>query len=72
MTIYCIGDKSLHVVNGQVVMALENLRFRDPEGVETPVTKGHIQLQAEAGELYYKDIRIRPLTAFPDEYLKYF
>ena len=72
VTIYCIGDKSLHVVNGQVVMALQNLRFRDQNGGETPVTKGHIQLQAEAGELYYKDIRIRPLASFPPEYLKYF
>lgn len=72
VTIYCIGDKSLHVVNGRVVMALENLRYRDPDGVETPVRSGHIQLQCEAGELYYKDIRIRPLAAFPEEYLKFF
>lgn len=72
VAIYCIGDKSLHVVNGQVVMALENLRFRAQDGSETPVKEGHIQIQCEAGELYVKDIRIRPIEAFPAEYLTFF
>lgn len=72
VAVYCIGDKSLHVVNGQVVMAVENMRFRDQDGSETPITRGQIQLQCEAGELYVKDIRIRPLAAFPDEFQKYF
>ncbi len=64
MDLYVIGDRSIHVVNGKVVMALQNIRKREGE-VETPLTQGQIQLQSEAAEIWYKGVRIRPISDFP-------
>lgn len=63
MEIYSVGDTSVHVVNGQVVMVVENAR--DKEG--QPLTSGQIQLQSEAAECFYKGMRIRKIDAFPAE-----
>ncbi len=63
--------KSLHIVNGHVVMALQNSRFVTG-GVPTPLTKGRIQLQSEAAEVYYKDIEIQAIDALPGEYAPLF
>ncbi len=64
--------KSLHIVNGNVVMVLKNSRYSTPDGKEVPLTQGKIQLQSEAAEVFYKDIRIKDLTALPDSYKKLF
>ncbi|RNI29725.1 DUF1080 domain-containing protein [Rufibacter immobilis] len=65
------GDKSLHIVNGHVVMVLQNSRYVE-NGKATPLTKGKIQIQSEAAETYFKDIMIKPVSAMPKEYSKYF
>ena len=65
------GDKSLHIVNGKVVMALQNSRYVDA-GVTKPLTHGKLQLQSEAAEVFYKDIMIKPISSIPAEYKKYF
>jgi hypothetical protein len=65
------GDKSLHIVNGQVVMALKNSRYKDGDVIK-PLTHGKLQLQSEAAEVYYKDIMIKPIKGIPTEYAKYF
>jgi len=65
------GDKSLHIVNGKVVMALANSRFEGKDGSQ-PLVKGKIQLQSEAAEVFYKDIQIRNIDAIPSEYERYF
>jgi hypothetical protein len=65
------GDKSLHIVNGKVVMALKNSRYKDGDTIK-PLTHGKLQLQSEAAEVYYKDIMIKPITEIPAEYAKYF
>ena len=59
--------QSLHIVNGHVVMVLRNSRYLK-DGAYAPLIKGKIQLQSESAELYFKDIRIRPLTSMPKEY----
>jgi hypothetical protein len=67
----CFGGNSLHLVNGQVVMALSNSRYMF--GNESkPLTKGKIQLQSEAAEVFYKDIRIRAISELPEAYKAYF
>jgi hypothetical protein len=63
----CFEGKSLHIVNGHVVMILQNSRYMD-NGKAIPLTKGKIQLQSEAAEVFYKDIQIRNLEVLPDEY----
>ncbi|MEO0468554.1 MAG: DUF1080 domain-containing protein [Bacteroidota bacterium] len=71
LELICFGGKSLHIVNGEVVMVLENSRYVE-NGQVIPLTKGKIQLQSEAAELFYKDIQIRPLTQMPERYAAFF
>lgn len=66
-----VGDKSLHIVNGQVVMALSNSRYTQ-DGKVTPLTKGKILLQSEAGEAFFKGVKIKSIKGIPAEYLSYF
>ncbi|WP_211236749.1 family 16 glycoside hydrolase [Sporocytophaga myxococcoides] len=70
MELITFGDKSLQIVNGKVVMALSNSSYMD--GILKPLTKGRIQLQSEAAEVFFKDIKIKPITKLPSEYADYF
>ncbi len=63
LDLYCFEGKSLHVVNGEVVMILKNSRYIDENGKDVPLTKGKIQLQSEAAEIFFKDIRIRKIDS---------
>jgi len=65
------NGNSLHIVNGHVVMILRNSRYVE-DGKTLPLAKGKIQIQSEAAEVYYKDIKIRNLQSLPDEYSQYF
>lgn len=69
--LYTLGDRSAHLVNGHVVMALESSRYRDGEAWR-PLTRGALQIQSEAAEAFFKDVRIRPIEAMPAEYARYF
>lgn len=63
----CLGEDSLHIVNGKVVMRLHRtLRIDTP----TPqvVTAGPIILQSEGAEIFYRDVAWRPITAVPAEF----
>ena len=65
------GDKSLHIVNGHVVMVLQNSRYLE-NGISKPLTKGKLQLQSEAAEVFFKDIKIKKLEELPEKYASYF
>lgn len=65
------GDKSLHIVNGEVVMALSNSRYTK-DGQVIPLTKGKILLQSEAGEAFFKGVKIKRIKGIPAEYQVYF
>ena len=71
LELICFDDKSIRIVNGHVVMILRNSRYVS-DGESTPLTKGKIQLQSEAAEVFFKDIRIKSISAIPDEYSEYF
>lgn len=62
--IYTVGDKMVFAVNGKVNMALHNTRQKTQYG-PAPLTKGQIQIQSEAAECYYREIKIRPISKFP-------
>ncbi len=67
----CIQADCLHIVNGKVVMALANSRYK--KGDEwIPMTGGTLQIQSESAEVFYRDIAIRPIAAMPAEYAGYF
>lgn len=71
LELICFGDKSVRIVNGQMVMVLQNSRYVK-DGKSIPLTKGKIQLQSEAAEVYFKDIRIKSIEKLPEGYSKYF
>jgi hypothetical protein len=64
LEIYCYNENAIHVLNGRVVMILERSGQLD-NGAITPLTKGKIQIQSEGAEVYYKDIRLRPIAELP-------
>jgi len=67
LELICYEDKSLHIVNGNVVMVLKNSQYND-NGKLLPLRQGKIQLQSEGAEVFFKDIQIRPLQRLPAEY----
>jgi hypothetical protein len=60
MDLYCLGQRSVHVVNGQVVMRLSGIRHPAPGGT-VPVSGGRLQFQSEGGEVFFRNIAIRRL-----------
>ncbi|WP_232457057.1 ThuA domain-containing protein [Polaribacter sp. SA4-12] len=64
LEIYCLGNESIHLVNGVIVNRIKNARY-DIGGKTIPVTQGKIQIQSEAAEVYYKNIKITPISNFP-------
>lgn len=64
MELYCLGQTSVHVVNGVTVMVNEELRVAEPQGVR-PLTSGKLQLQSEGSELFIKEVSITPITELP-------
>jgi hypothetical protein len=68
--LYCFGRTSVHVVNGVVNMINYNSGKYLGEGNIEPLSKGKIQLQSEGGELFVKNIQIKPIKEIPEELLK--
>ena len=70
LDLVCLEDKAYHIVNGTVVMVLENSVAYNEKGEATPLTKGKIQIQSEAAEVYYKDIKIKSVSKLPKAFAK--
>ena len=66
LDLYVLGGTSVHVVNGTVVMVLENSRRLLDDGTFVPLERGHIQLQSAGAEIYYRDIRLQPIARLPN------
>jgi hypothetical protein len=64
LELYCAGQQSLHVVNGRPVMKLFGIRHRSGDR-EAPLERGRIQLQSEGGEVYFRNLAIRPIDVLP-------
>lgn len=63
----CLGDQSIHIVNGGVVMRLTDAKRIDGPEPKT-LTSGQIVLQSEGAEVFYRNIELRPITAIPAEF----
>lgn len=66
--VYAWGNVGLHLLNGQVVLALVNPRYKE-NGVEHPLNRGPIQLQSEGAEIFYRKVDVRPIQSLPAELL---
>ena len=61
------GDRATHVVNGVINMRVYDIRGWDAATNSwVKVDHGKIALQAESAEMFYRNIRIRPLTKADD------
>jgi hypothetical protein len=69
LDLYCFGDTAVHVVNGKVVMVLYNSKH-PVNGKMVALTKGKIQLQSEGSEVFYRRVRLLPITSIPNNFLK--
>lgn len=67
--LYCYGQTSIHVVNGQAVMVNTNC-CKVENGLKVPLTKGKIQIQSEGGEFYIRKIEIEKIKGLPSEFLQ--
>ncbi|MEP5339008.1 MAG: DUF1080 domain-containing protein [Algibacter sp.] len=61
LEIYVVGNDAVHVVNGEVVMVVENAKKNDG----TILNEGQIQIQSEAAESYYKQLTLTGIKKFP-------
>ena len=68
LDLICFNGDSIHVVNGEVVMRLHAAQRLDGPS-PAPLTSGHISLQTEGAEVYFREINVTPLEAVPPEYL---
>ncbi len=65
LDLYVIGDHAIHVVNGVPVMEVWGLCDPDGGKVCQPLTHGHIQLQSEGAETFFRHITVEPIAALP-------
>lgn len=68
--VYCFGTTSVHVVNGKVNMVNYNSGKYLGEGDIEPLSKGKIQFQSEGGELFLRNLKLKPIKEIPAELLK--
>jgi hypothetical protein len=64
LELFCVGDSSIHVVNGEVVMRLQHAQRLDGSA-PAPLESGQISLQTEGAEIYFRAIEISEIPAFP-------
>jgi hypothetical protein len=62
------GNLGIHVLNGKVNLVVANPRYREGNR-ELRLSRGKIQLQSEAAEVYYRKIEARPITEVPLPFL---
>jgi 3-keto-disaccharide hydrolase len=57
------GDQSTHLVNGRIVNRARDIQQPDPKNPARmiPLKSGRILLEAEGSEIWFRDIRIKPL-----------
>ncbi len=63
--LFALGQTTVFVVNGKPNMVLERSVQETADGWK-PLSKGKLQIQSEAAEIYYRNIKIRPLKSFPE------
>ena len=65
LDLYVLGDRAVHVVNGVPVAAISDIATIAADGSRRPLTHGHIQLQSEGAETWFRDITVEPIRSLP-------
>jgi hypothetical protein len=65
LDLYVLGDHAVHLVNGVPVAEVRGLATLSPDGKRSPLTHGHIQLQSEGAETWFRAITVEPIRALP-------
>jgi hypothetical protein len=65
LDLYVVGNRAVHVVNGVPVAELRDIATIAPDGTRRPLTHGHIQLQSEGAETWFRDISVEPIRSLP-------
>jgi hypothetical protein len=57
------GDHATHLINGRIVNSARDIQQPDPKNPShmIPLTRGRILLEAEGSEIWFRDIRVKPL-----------
>jgi hypothetical protein len=66
--VLCLRGTCVHAVNGKVNLVLTSPRQPAANGGTAPLAKGRLQIQSEGAEVYYRNIAVRPISAFPEGY----
>src|SRR5882724_7680578 len=58
------GDRSTHIINGRIVNRAWDIKQPDPADPNRmiPLKVGHIALEAEGSEIWFRNIKIKPLN----------
>jgi hypothetical protein len=58
------GDRSTHLVNGRIVNTAHDIKQPDPQNPSQmiPLKSGHILLEAEGSEIWFRDVKIKRLA----------
>jgi 3-keto-disaccharide hydrolase len=67
LELICVGQTSVHVVNGTANLVLTNIR-RNVNGREESLSRGRIQLQSEGAEVHFRRLRMKAIPEIPAEY----
>jgi hypothetical protein len=65
LDLYVLGDRAVHVVNGVPVAVVSDIATLDPDNTRRPLTHGHIQLQSEGAETWFRAISVEPIRSLP-------
>lgn len=65
LDLYVVGDRAVHVVNGVPVAEVRDLATIAPDGRRVPLTHGHVQLQSEGAETWFRSITVEPIDRLP-------
>jgi hypothetical protein len=65
LDLYVVGNHAIHVVNGVPVMEVRDICEPDAAGICQPLTHGHIQLQSEGAETFFRHITVEPIDRLP-------
>ncbi len=66
LEILAFENHAVHLVNGQVNLVLLNARYQEGESLK-PMNRGSIQIQSEGAELFFKEIKLKPLDRMPKD-----